>query len=110
MYTLTLVTALVAFFQCIRIYNSLIECIMCLYTRSRNQNGKMKMMKIKNPEPDQIRAARLSAELTQESASRLVYSSLNAWSQWERGERKMHPAIWELFQIKTQQLIDINGI
>lgn len=80
---------------------------MYLYTRARNQNGKMK---IKNPEPDQIRAARLSAELTQESAAKLVYSSLNAWSQWERGERKMHPAIWELFQIKTQQLIDINGI
>ncbi|ORJ49431.1 hypothetical protein B2M27_15615 (plasmid) [Kluyvera intermedia] len=67
-------------------------------------------MKNKNPTPDEIREARLSAELTQATAAQLVYSSLNAWSQWERGERKMHPAIWELFQIKSQQIADLKDL
>ncbi|ECJ5891863.1 helix-turn-helix domain-containing protein [Salmonella enterica subsp. salamae] len=57
-----------------------------------------------------MRAARLSASLTQSEAAKLVYSSLNAWSQWERGERKMHPAIWELFQIKSSQIADLKEI
>ncbi|EIK1334790.1 helix-turn-helix domain-containing protein [Salmonella enterica] len=67
-------------------------------------------MKTKHPDPHEIRRARLSADLTQAAAAGLVYSSLNAWSQWERGERKMHPAIWELFLIKSQQIADINNI
>lgn len=67
-------------------------------------------MKNKNPTPHEIREARLSVELTQATAAQLVYSSLNAWSQWERGERKMHPAIWELFQIKSQQIADLKDI
>lgn len=50
------------------------------------------------------------ASLTQAEAAKLVYSSLNAWSKWERGERKMHPAIWELFQIKSYQIADIKNI
>lgn len=63
-----------------------------------------------NPTPGEIRDARLSADLTQATAAKLVYSSLNAWSQWERGERKMHPAIWELFQIKSSQIADLKEI
>ncbi|EBQ8762711.1 XRE family transcriptional regulator [Salmonella enterica] len=65
---------------------------------------------IGNPTPEEIRRARLSADLTQAIAAKLVYSSLNAWSQWERGERKMHPAIWELFKIKSGQIADIKNI
>lgn len=67
-------------------------------------------MKNINPAPHEIKEARLAADLTQATAARLVYSSLNAWSQWERGERKMHPAIWELFLIKSQQIADINQL
>ncbi|ELY9612841.1 helix-turn-helix domain-containing protein [Salmonella enterica] len=63
-----------------------------------------------NPTTAEIRAARLAASLTQSEAAKLVYSSLNAWSQWERGERKMHPAIWELFQIKSSQIADLKEI
>ncbi|AAV83360.1 DNA (cytosine-5-)-methyltransferase [Idiomarina loihiensis] len=40
--------------------------------------------------------------LTQSQAASLVHSSVRAWQQWESGERQMHPAIRELFTIKTK--------
>ena len=59
-----------------------------------------------NPSPEDVRSARESAGLTQTQAAALVYASLRNWQQWEQGEgassaRRMHPAIWELFRIKT---------
>ncbi len=55
-----------------------------------------------NPSPDTIRAAREVAGLTQTQAGAVVYSSLRAWQQWESGERRLHPAIWELFRLKAK--------
>jgi DNA-binding transcriptional regulator YiaG len=56
-----------------------------------------------NPEPEAVRAAREAAGLTQTAAAHLVYCTLRAWQQWESGERRMHPATFELFQIKTRR-------
>lgn len=53
------------------------------------------------PSPQDIRDQREFAGLTQTHAAQLVHSSLRAWQAWEAGERKMHPAIWELFWGKT---------
>lgn len=50
------------------------------------------------PTPEQIRAARESAGLTQSQASALVHAGLRAWQKWEAGERRMHPAFWDLFR------------
>ncbi|HCP78955.1 MAG TPA: hypothetical protein DIU11_14880 [Pusillimonas sp.] len=55
-----------------------------------------------NPEPLEIRAAREQAGLTQTEAGKLVYSTLRAWQRWESGERRMHPGLWELFNIKKR--------
>lgn len=55
------------------------------------------------PSPDVIRAARSAAGLTQTQAAELIYCTLRGWQEWEAGNRKMHPAFWELFRIKTQQ-------
>lgn len=60
----------------------------------------------KNPDPDSIRAARGRTNLTQAQAAALIYSSMRAWQQWESGERRMHPAFWELFQLKTTTILD----
>lgn len=49
-------------------------------------------------------AARAVAGLTQTAAGALVYSSLGAWQQWEAGLRRMHPALWELFNIKSTEM------
>lgn len=55
-----------------------------------------------NPDPVEIRAAREAADLTQTQAASLVFSGLRAWQQWESGDRRMSPAIWELFGIKIR--------
>lgn len=55
----------------------------------------------RNPTPDEIRAARKAAGLTQTEAARLVFASLISWQKWEAGDRRMHPAFWELFRRKA---------
>ncbi|WP_090906067.1 helix-turn-helix domain-containing protein [Nitrosospira sp. Nsp13] len=57
-----------------------------------------------NPPPKEIKAAREAVELTQAAAASLVHCTLNTWQKWEYGESKMHPAFWELFQIKSRLL------
>ena len=55
------------------------------------------------PEPDEIRAARAAAGLTQTEAGDVVHASLRTWQQWEAGDRKMHPGLFELFKLKTRR-------
>lgn len=50
------------------------------------------------PDPADIRAAREAAGLSQTAAADLVHSKLRTWQQWEAGDRKMHPGLWELFR------------
>lgn len=57
-----------------------------------------------NPTPAEIRRAREAAELTQSAAADVVYATKNGWAQWEAGTRKMHPASFELFLLKTEQI------
>jgi DNA (cytosine-5)-methyltransferase 1 len=54
----------------------------------------------RNPTPEEIRAGRESAGLTQREAARLIHCTERGWQDWEGGQRKMHPAFWELFRIK----------
>lgn len=57
----------------------------------------------RNPTPDELRAFRAKHNLTAEKAASLIYCSLRAWNEWESsdaGARRMHPAFWELLQIK----------
>lgn len=56
----------------------------------------------KTPKPAEIRAAREAAALTQTQAGELVHANLRSWQQWEAGDRRMHPAFWELFQLKLE--------
>ena len=53
------------------------------------------------PDPAEILAARRAAGLTQTAAAALVHSALRTWQQWEAGDRRMHPGLWELFRLKT---------
>lgn len=56
-----------------------------------------------NPTPDEIAGMRINAGLTQLQAANVVHSALRSWQHWENGDRRMHPAIFELFLIKTGQ-------
>jgi putative transcriptional regulator len=57
------------------------------------------------PTPEKIKAARKAAGLSQSVAAELVHSKLRTWQQWEAGDRKMHPGLWELFRLKIATLI-----
>jgi DNA (cytosine-5)-methyltransferase 1 len=53
------------------------------------------------PRPADVLAARKRAGLTQTEAARVIYSTLRTWQDWESGARNCHPAMLELFQLKT---------
>lgn len=59
-----------------------------------------------NPKPAEILRAREAAGLTQTEAGALVHSALKSWQNWEsdsgQDSRRMHPATWELFNIKVR--------
>ena len=55
-----------------------------------------------NPTPEQIKQARKDAGLTQTQASDLIYKSCRAWQQYEKGDREMDIAFFELFMLKTK--------
>lgn len=55
----------------------------------------------RNPTPDEVRTARVVAGLSQTAAAALIHCTLRGWQQWEAGDRRMHPAFWELFRIKV---------
>ena len=62
-----------------------------------------------NPMPAAIIAAREEAGLTQTAAADLIYSGLRTWQQWEAGDRRMHPALWDLFRIRVRAA-DVEGV
>lgn len=76
-----------------------------------NRSGKSVS---RNPKPKEIKAARIAAGLSQVAAGEMVHVNVNTWQQWEAPEivdlernpqhRRMHAAMWELFQIKVKQL------
>jgi DNA-binding transcriptional regulator YiaG len=51
-----------------------------------------------------IRKARADAGLTQTEAAALLYTTCRVWQQWEASDAEMHPAFWELFQVKAKDL------
>lgn len=53
-----------------------------------------------SPTPEQVLAARKAAGLTQSQAAELVHATRRAWQLWESGDRRMHPAFFELFEHK----------
>lgn len=53
--------------------------------------------------PDEIKAARLAAGLTQAEAAALVYRTKNMWQKWEYGDYPIDRGLFELFKLKTQK-------
>lgn len=69
------------------------------------KNGKYQPRRDMRPHPlpDEIRAARSAANLSQHEAGQLLYTSNRHWSNWETGASKMPRAAWHLFCILTGQ-------
>jgi DNA-binding transcriptional regulator YiaG len=64
-------------------------------TRSRADSSA------RNPTPEEVRAAREVAGLSQSAAAARVYSTRRTWQDWEAGIARMHPGLFELFLIKS---------
>ncbi|WP_318493432.1 helix-turn-helix domain-containing protein [Photobacterium leiognathi] len=43
---------------------------------------------------------RIGITAAQDKCAGMLHTSRRAWQQWEKGDRKMHPAFWELINIK----------
>lgn len=56
-----------------------------------------------NPRPAEIVRLREAARLTQTEAGELVHTTCRVFQQWEAGDRRMHPAFWELFERKVKE-------
>ena len=61
-----------------------------------------------NPRPEDVLKLRealqkresIGITAAQDRCAEMLHTSRRAWQQWERGDRKMHPAFWELAQLK----------
>ncbi len=49
------------------------------------------------PTPDQIKAARAKAGLTQTEAAERIGMTRAAWARYEAGKRPLTPSLWDLF-------------
>ena len=55
-----------------------------------------------NPSPESIRALREAAGLTQTAFGVEMHSGLRTVQDWESGQSRMHPGLWELAQGKIK--------
>jgi len=71
-----------------------------------------------NPAPDEIIRLReciqafygIGITAAQDQCAEMLHTSRRSWQQWERGERKMHPAFWELILIKSACLLGKSAV
>ncbi len=61
-----------------------------------------------NPTTEEIKEARSHAGLSQQKAADMVHSPQRSWQSWEYGISPMHPAIFELFVMKSKALVRRN--
>ena len=54
----------------------------------------------KSPTPTEITALLETCGKTQETVALLLHVNGRTVRQWKAGDRKMHPAFWELLKIK----------
>ncbi len=52
----------------------------------------------RSPSPAVLKNLREKAELTQAQAAAICLSALRSWQDWEGGRRRMHPAIFRVFE------------
>lgn len=51
----------------------------------------------KSPTPKQIKDLREESGLTQTEAAEMICSAPRSWQQWEAGDRRMLPGLWDYF-------------
>jgi DNA-binding transcriptional regulator YiaG len=75
---------------------------------TRKKCGKLRGMysrKAPTPKPEEIASLRYRHDLTQVQFGELLYVGVRSVQHWESGASGMHPALWELAQIKLGEKI-----
>lgn len=70
---------------------------------SRNRNAASA-----TPSAVHIQKAREAADLTPAQAGALIYERASRWRAFETGDARMHPAAWELWNIKRREQADAS--
>ena len=79
-----------------------------------NHPNRSKNHPSRNPKPAEVKAARetlqrkqlgpddqqMGITAAQTFCAAKVHTTCRVWQQWEAGDRRMHPAFWELFNLK----------
>ena len=83
--------------------NTLRPCTSNRLIMPNHPNRSRRVAPAASPPPEKVRAARETAGLSQTGAAALIYCTLRGWQEWEAGNRRMHPGLFELFKIKTSK-------
>ena len=75
------------------------------YSMTNHPNRSRAKNPASNPKPEEIKAARQKSGLSARQAAERIFCTERAWHLWEAGERRMPPAFFELFLIKTGHIL-----
>tara|TARA_Y100000114_G_C11711130_1_gene303542 strand:+ start:655 stop:996 length:342 start_codon:yes stop_codon:yes gene_type:complete len=64
---------------------------------------------MQKPTPEQVKAARTAVGHSQTQAAETIYKATRTWQQWEAGDRVMDPALFELYCIKANKIINSDN-
>jgi len=64
---------------------------------SHQNRSKTSRRDTDNPTPDMVRELRAEVGLTQTEFGKAGMYSLRACQDWESGERRMHPFVWQAY-------------
>jgi len=53
--------------------------------------------------PTPVEVRELRGTMTQDAAAALIWTTGRIWRKYESGDSRMHPASWELLQIKLKE-------
>lgn len=62
----------------------------------------------RSPTPDEVKRARMVAGQNQTDAAATIFCHINAWHQWEKGLREMHPSMFRDYLRETKQKVAIG--
>lgn len=68
---------------------------------SNHPNRSRRGEPAESPTPERVREWRQALGWSAARCGALVHTTGRVWYGWESGERRMHPAFWELARIKA---------
>jgi hypothetical protein len=89
--------------------------VLVVFKTARERSPEVKVMAISikwelNPNPADIRTARLRLACSYSEAAELAQVTPSCWRKWEFGKAPMHVAYWDLFLKRSKLLLSARAI